>query len=131
MKKIPAYNLQDVLVALVIIGILTLIAVPLVMPKITKAKSIEAQTQLKYLFNLQTTYRYMHSKYSNDLDDIDFISPKTVNEEGTAYYAYEIIKSSTTSFTARATAVVDFDGDGIFNVWEINENGAPKIIVKD
>lgn len=131
MKKIPAYNLQDVLVALVIIGIITLIAVPMAMPYITKAKSTEAQIQLKYIFNLQTTHRYMYSKYSNDLDEIDFIAPKTINQEGTAYYIYEILNSSNTSFTARATAIVDFDGDGIFNVWEINEKGAPKITVKD
>lgn len=28
---------------------------------------------------------------------------------------------TSTSFRATATAVVDFDNDGVYNVWEINE----------
>jgi len=131
MKKLPAYNLQEILVVLVIIGILLLIALPNLMPQIAKAKSIEAQTQLKHIYNSQTTHRYMYSKYSNDLTEIDFEAPKTVNENGTANYSYEIISATGSSFKARAEAVTDFDGDGILNVWEIDENGTPKQITKD
>ena len=40
------------------------------------------------------------------------------------------LKSGTPT-TDGTTAVVDFDGDGVFNVWEIDENGSPKQIVKD
>lgn len=32
---------------------------------------------------------------------------------------------------AIATAVVDFDGDGIYNVWEINQDKELKEITKD
>jgi len=130
-KKIKAYNLQEVLVVLVIIGILLLLALPNLMPLISKAKSTEAQLQLSHLYNSQTTHRYMYSKYSLDLNEIDFESPKTVNETGRANYTYEILSANNSSFKARATAVTDFDGDGIFNVWEIDENGAPKQIIKD
>ena len=130
-KKLPAYNLQEILIVLAIIGILLLIAIPNLMPLISKAKSVEAQTQLKYIYNSQTTYNYMHSKYSNDLDEIDFEAPTTVKEDGTANYRYEIIESSNNSFRARATAITDFDGDGVFNVWEITEKGMPTQIVKD
>lgn len=131
MKKLPAYNLQEILVVLVIIGILALIAMPYLMPLISKAKSTEAQLQLSHLYNSQTTYRYMYSKYSNDLEEIDFVAPKTVNEDGRANYTYEIIQADNNSFKARASAITDFDGDGIFDVWEIDENGAPKQVVKD
>lgn len=131
MKKLPAYNLQEVLVVLVIIGILLLIALPNLMPLISKAKSVEAQTQLKALSNSQTTYRYMYSKYANDMSDLDFEAPKTVKENGTANYSYEVLAADNNSFKARATAITDFDGDGTFNVWEIDQNGAPKQIVKD
>ena len=129
--KVGAYNLQEVLVVLVIIGILLLLALPNLMPLISKAKSTEAQLQLSHLYNSQTTYRYMYSKYSTDLSEIDFEAPKTVNENGRANYSYEILSATNNSFKARATAITDFDGDGILNVWEIDENGAPKQLVKD
>lgn len=129
--KLEAYNLQEILIVLVIIGILLLLALPNLMPLISKTKSIEAQTQLKYIYNSQTTYRYMYSKYSHDLSEIDFEPPKTVNENGTSNYTYEIINSNNNAFKAKATAITDFDGDGIFNVWEIDESGTPKQIVKD
>ncbi|WP_299884427.1 type IV pilin protein [uncultured Lacinutrix sp.] len=130
-KKIPAYNLQEILIVLVIIGILLLIAYPKLMPLIAKTKSVEAQTQLKHLHNSQTTYYYMYSKYAIDFNDIDFEAPKTVNNNGTANYTYEILSATNSTFKAKATAITDFDGDGIFNIWEIDENGVPKQIVKD
>ena len=129
--KLKAYNLQEVLVVLVIIGILLLLALPNLMPLISKAKSTEAQLQLGHIYNSQMTYRYMYSKYSMDLSEIDFEAPKTVEEGGRANYKYEITSATNNSFKARAEAVTDFDGDGILNVWEIDENGAPKQIIKD
>ena len=130
-RKISAYNLQEVLIVLIIIGILLLLALPNLMPLISKTKSIEAQTQLKFIYNSQSSYRYLNSKYSSDLNDIDFEAPKTVNQNGTSNYNYEILTATNNSFKARATAITDFDGDGIFNVWEIDENGIPKQIIKD
>lgn len=129
--KLPAYNLQEILIVLVIIGILLLLALPNLMPLISKAKSIEAQTQLKYIYNAQTSYRYQYSKYSNDLNEIDFSPPKTVKKNGTANYVYEVLSATNNNFKVRATAITDFDGDGVFNIWEIDENGNPKQTVKD
>ncbi|MBC9795841.1 type IV pilin-like G/H family protein [Sinomicrobium weinanense] len=130
-RKIPAFNLQEMLIVLAIIGILLLIALPNLMPLITKAKSVEAQTQLKALYNAQTTYRYMYSKFTTDFNELDFEPPKTVNNNGTANYKYEIIEATNSTFKARAEAITDFNGNGVFNVWEIDENGVPKQTVKD
>ena len=130
-KKIPALNLQETLIVLAIIGILLLLALPNLMPLISKAKSIEAQTQLKALYNAETTYRYMYSRYSPDIEELDFVAPKTVKENGTANYRYEILNADDATFKARAEAVTDFDGDGILNVWEIDESGNPKQTIKD
>lgn len=130
-QKVPALNLQETLIVLAIIGILLLLALPNLMPLISKAKSIEAQTQLKALYNSQTTYRYMYSKYSSDINELDFLPPKTVKENGTANYRYQIVEATDSNFKARAEAVTDFDGDGVLNVWEIDENGNPKQVVKD
>lgn len=131
LKRLPSFNLQEMLIVLAIIGILLLIALPNLMPLITKAKSVEAQTQLKAISNAQITYRYMYSKFSMDFSALDFEPPKTVKEGGTANYRYQLIEASATAFKARAEAVTDFDGDGVLNVWEIDESGNPKQIVKD
>ncbi len=129
--KVLAFNLQELLVVLVIIGILLLLALPNLMPLISKTKSLEAQTQLKHISNLERQHFFMYSKYSSDFNAIDFEAPKTVEQNGNANYAYIITEASNSSFKARATAVTDFDGDGVFNVWEIDENLTPKEIVKD
>ncbi|NDI98153.1 prepilin-type N-terminal cleavage/methylation domain-containing protein [Flavobacterium sp. LaA7.5] len=130
-KKLPSFNLQEMLIVLAIIGILLLIALPNLMPLITKAKSVEAQTQLKAIYNAEKQYYFMYSKYSNELSEIDFEAPKTVQENGTANYNYEIIQATNNEFKARATAVTDFNGNGIFNVWEIDQNGNPKQVTND
>jgi len=129
--KLKAFNLQELLVVLVIIGILMLLALPNLMPLIAKTKSLEAQTQLKHLSNLERQYFFMYSKYSDDFVAIDFEAPKTVRQNGNANYMYEVIEVSNNTFKIRATSITDFDGDGIFNVWEIDQNQIPKEIVKD
>lgn len=130
-KKIGAFNLQEMLIVLAIIGVLLLIALPNFLPLIVRAKGQEAKIQLKYIYNLQIQHKYLNSKFSNDLIELDFEVPKTVKENGTANYSYDIIEATGASFKAKATAVVDFDGDGVFNVWEIDQDGKPKQVVKD
>ena len=129
--KVRSFNLQEMLIVLAIIGILLLIALPNLMPLISKAKSVEAQTQLKAISNAQKQYFFMYSRYSSDFNEIDFEAPKTVKEEGTANYVYEVISASPTEFKARATAITDFNGDGIYNVWEVDQNGNPKQVTND
>ena len=131
MKKVAAFNLQEMLIVLAIIGILLLIALPSLMPLIGKAKSVEAQIQLKALFHSQQTYRFVHSRYSEDLTALDFEVPVAVTAGGTANYRYQVLEASSIHFTAQAEAVVDFDGDGVFNLWEINELGQPVQKIKD
>lgn len=129
--KLKAFNLQEILIVLAIIGILLLLALPNLMPYIAKTKAIEAQIQLKSLYTAQTQYRYLYARYSDNFNEIDFEAPITSDKGGTARYRYEITEASSTSFKARAEAIEDFDGDGIFNVWEIDEKGNPKQVIKD
>lgn len=119
------------LLVLAIIGILLLIALPNFLPLIAQTKAQEAKIQLKTISNMQTQYRYLNSKYSMDFNEINYEAPVTVKNGGTANYSYEITEAGLTNFKVRATAVVDFDGDGVYNVWEIDQNGSPKQIVQD
>lgn len=130
-KRLPSFNLQEMLIVLAIIGILLLIALPNLMPLITKAKSVEAQVQLKAIYNAEKQYYFMYSKYSPNFTEIDFEAPKTVKENGSANYSYEIVQSTNSEFKVKATALTDFNGDGVFNVWEIDQNGVPKQIIND
>lgn len=130
-RNLSAFSLVELLVVLAIIGILVLLALPNLMPLITKAKSTEAQLQLGHLHMLERTYFFEHSKYSSDLVEIGFEQEKTVKEDGKANYIIEVISANESSFKANATAVIDFDNDGIFNVWEIDQDKNLKEIQKD
>lgn len=122
MKKLKAFTLTEILVVLIIIGILILLALPNLMPLITKAKSTEAKLQLEHVYTLEKNYFYEKSKYSKDLTEISFEQDKLSTAGGQANYRIEIIEATNTTFRARATAVVDFNGDGNYNVWEIDQN---------
>ena len=131
-KSFAAFSLPELLVVLVIIGILVLIALPNLMPLISKAKSTEAQQQLVFLHTLQKSHFFhTNSRYSTSLSDLDFKQAKLVTDGGNANYKIEIIEANEQGFWVRATAVVDFDGDGEYNVWEINQDKELKEITKD
>jgi type IV pilus assembly protein PilE len=132
-RKVKAYTLTEILVVLVIIGILVLLALPNLLPLITKAKSTEAKLQLEHIQTLEKNYFYEHSKYSTDLTEVGFIQEKlsTESKDGRANYRIEITNASNTAFTARATAVVDFNGNGTFNVWEIDQDKTLKEVTPD
>ena len=132
-KRLPAYTLTEILVVLVIIGILTLLALPVLLPLITKAKSTEAKIQLQHLQTLEKSYFYEHSKYTDNLSDIGFVQEtlSSASKEGRANYQITIVNASSNTFTARATAVVDFNGNGTFNVWEIDQDNNLKEVTPD
>lgn len=130
-RSLSAFSLPELLVVIVIIGILVLIALPNLMPLISRAKSIEAQQQLVFLHSLQKTHFYTYSKYSTSLDELGFEQQPLVTDGGNANYLIEIVEANDATFRATATSVVDFDQDGIFNVWEIDQNKKLVEITKD
>lgn len=131
-KRLSAYTLTEILVVLVIIGILVLLALPNLLPLITKAKATEAKVQLEHIQTLEKNYFYEHSKYSKDLTEIGFIQEKLTTEgNGRANYKIEISDATNTGFTAKATSVVDFNGNGTFNVWSIDQDKNLKEVTPD
>ena len=116
---------------MVIMGILVLIALPNLMPLISRAKSTEAQQQLVFLHSLETSHFYSYSKYSESLDEVGFEQAALVTDGGNANYRIEIMEADEKGFKARATAVVDFDRDGTFDIWEIDQDKNLRQIVKD
>jgi type IV pilus assembly protein PilE len=130
-KKLKGFTLAELLVVLAIIGILVLLALPSLMPLISKTKAMEAQLQLKHLMQLEKSYFFVHSKYSGSIDDLGFEQAKLVTQDGHANYKIEVMEASNKNFKARATSVTDFDQDGEFNVWEIDANENLHEVTKD
>lgn len=131
LRRFHAFTITELLIVMAIIGILLLLAFPKLMPLISKAKSTEAQLQLSHLHMLQRTYFYTHSEYTTSFEDIGFEHETLVDDGGSAQYLIEIKEAGQLGFLATATAVKDFDGDGTFNVWEIDQDKKLKEIVKD
>jgi len=130
-RKLKAFSLTEVLVVLVIIGILVLLALPNLMPLITRAKSTEAKVQLEHVYTLEKNHFFERSRYNTDLTEIGFEQEKLTTDGGQANYRVEVVDGGTTTFLARATAVVDFNGNGTFNVWEIDQDKNLKEVTKD
>lgn len=130
-KNVKAFTLTELLVVLIIIGILVLIAIPNLMPLISNARATEAKLQLQHIYTLQKTYFMENAKYAGNIHELDYEPEKLSTEGGSANYRITINEGGTKSFRATATAVADFDGDGSYNVWEIDENKKLTEITKD
>jgi type IV pilus assembly protein PilE len=98
---------------------------------ISRAKSTEAQLQLEHVHTLEKTYFYLHSRYTNNLQEIGFEQAKLVTQGGNANYQIDVTESTSNTFKAKATAVADFDGDGTMNVWEIDQDKNLKEVIPD
>lgn len=130
-KKLGAFTMFELLIAMAIIGILAAMSVPMFLPLITRAKSTEAKLQLRHVLMLEKNFFYINSKYSTDMNELGFEQPKLVTADGQANYIIEIIDASVNNFTAKATAVSDFDGDGQFNVWQVTADEKIKEVTPD
>lgn len=132
-RKVRSYTLTEILVVLVIIGILVLLALPNLLPLITRAKSTEAKVQLEHVYTLEKNHFFERSNYTADLNAIGFIQEKLITDgpDGRANYRIEVISADPTVFLARATAITDFNGNGIYNVWEIDQNKNLREVVAD
>lgn len=125
------FSLPELLIALVIIGILALLALPRFFNVTTRAKMTEAKMMLKQVYTLQEAYSYEYDRYATDLEALGFEQARLITEGGTARYLIAIEEAEGGRFVATATAVVDFDKDGTFNVWEVDEQGVIRQRVPD
>ncbi|HEX8514824.1 MAG TPA: type II secretion system protein [Bacteroidia bacterium] len=129
--SLRAFTLPELILVVILIGILVSTVLPTLTPLLSKAKATEAELQLAHVQTLQKSYFYVHSKYSNNISEISFEPAKLVTQGGNANYLIEIVEATNNSFKARATSVTDFDSDGIFNVWEVDQDKNIKEITPD
>lgn len=125
------FSLNELLVVLVIIGVLALLALPILLPTITKAKMTEAKLMLKQVHTLEQTYKYERDRYTTNLSEIGFEQSRLIAEGGQARYRIEVVSADEKTFTAKATSTVDFNDDGKFNVWVVDHTGNIKELTPD
>ncbi len=123
--------MSELVIVLCIIGILILLVLPNQTSVVAQAKAIEAQSMLNHIYGLQKSHFFRYSKYTTSFEALGFEPALSVNEGGQAVYKIEISEASTNSFKARAVSQSDFDGDGNFNTWEIDQDKLLKETVKD
>ncbi len=128
---LDAFSLAEILIVLAIMGILIMLVVPNQAGVASRAKSLEAQQELKMVHTLQHGYHLQFSKYSSDFKEISYIPHKTVRDGGTANYELSITEATPDGFKARAQSVSDFNGDGKYNIWEIDQEGSLKEVQPD
>ncbi len=125
------FSLTELLIVLAIIGILIMIAVPIYQNVTTRAKATEARTQLSFIHTLQKVYHLENDTYATDFNAIGFEHEKMITEGGRARYTIEIENASPSSYLATATSIIDFDNDGVYNKWQVDQNGTIEQVVPD
>ena len=128
---LAAYSMTEILIVLCIIGILILMVLPDQTAVIGQAKAIEAQSMLNQVHALEKSHFYRFSRYTADFEELGFAQEATIDQGGQAVYSIQIVEAGTNSFKARATALSDFDGDGVYNTWEIDHNKNLQEVIKD
>lgn len=125
------FSLTELLVVIVIIGVLASLAIPKFLSVITKAKTTEAKLMLKQVYNLEKSFYMENDTYTKQLAAMGFEPDQLVTEGGQARYRIEVTEASAGGYLAKAIAVVDFDKDGAFNTWSIDQTGKLKEEIPD
>ena len=83
------------------------------------------------VYELEMAYKEMFGHYTDNIYALVFIQDTLVTEGGEANYLISSLSVTDSTFTATAVSVVDFDRDGQFNTWTVNEMGIITEIVED
>lgn len=94
-------------------------------------RNSEARESLKEVYELETAYRAMFGHYTDNIYAIVFIQDTLVTDGGKANYLVSLDEATDSTFKATAVSVVDFDGDGQFSQWQVDETGNIIEIVED
>ncbi len=132
-RKEEGFTLIELMVVIVIIGVLATIAIPRYFEAARKAKESEAPVMLKQVHNLMRAYYHEHDTYLGaTLANIGFAQQPLVTAvpAGPARYTVALGAITATTYSATATAVVDFDNDAVMNVWGISDNGAAVVLAE-
>lgn len=120
MKKIISAILLFMLVLICIIG-----------TKPANKRNNEAVESLTKVYELEQAHRAMFGYYTDNIYAIIFIQDTLVTDGGKANYLISLDEATDSTFKATAISVIDFDGDGQFSQWQVDETGIIIEIAED
>lgn len=129
--KLKAFSMNEILIVLVIVGILSTIAIVGYKDYIAEAYRVEARHNLENIKTRQDNYHMTKLEYCSDLTKLRFKQPLREVDGGRSVYTYEIVEAGRNTFIAQAIADKDYDGDGVFEIIEINQKGDINIKIGD
>jgi type IV pilus assembly protein PilE len=106
-----------VFVVVVILGILSAIAVPMYSRSVAKTRQADAKAQLVVIQQAQEMYKLQNNSYATQAQRTSLSGWN----EMAGRYTFSITAATATTFTAQASG--DVDGDGVNDVWTINQDG--------
>lgn len=122
--------MKKILYALALIAIISSVLLVVHYTKNVKLRD-EVTMSLNKVHELEMAYKEMFGHYTDNLYTLVFIQDTLVTEGGEANYLISLLEATDSTFVATAVSVVDFDRDGQFNTWTVNEMGIITEIVKD
>jgi type IV pilus assembly protein PilE len=127
------FSLIELLIVVVVLGILAAIAIPKFQKIQTRAKGSEAKGMLKAALVLEKAYFNHYGRFSDSLIQIGFVQEALVTDDppGRARYRVAIAVATDQALLVTATSVVDFDKDGQYNIWAIDESATIQELAPD
>lgn len=126
-SKEKGFTLIELMIVVVIIGILSVLAIPRFMASATKSKQSEARGVLKQIYTMQRAYFIENETYclngvvANAANPTAF-SLLAIELIPNTRYTYTMTVPAPNQFTCVATANVD--DDPTIDTWQIDNNGA-------
>lgn len=96
-----------------------------------KERDSEPRRALLEVYELEMAYKAMFGHYTDNIYAIVFIQDTLVTDGGKANYLVSLDEATDSTFKATAVSVVDFDGDGQYSRWKVDETGDIIEIVED
>ena len=100
-RRLHAFSLIEIMIAIVIVGVLAALAYPTYLQHVRESRRTDAMDTLLALQQAQVKWRARHGAYTASLTDLGWVPGNSDSREG--YYAVQIAVATSYAFTATAT----------------------------